>query len=201
MMRSDLTPLPSLQRSLLLGGVGFSLASLCVFATVAFAERFLYQTFGLYGAYLIWTALFILLGGGALTPITQATMRAAKFYVLFCAAFFCYAVGWVAAYFILRDGIGEWAASFAGSVLMAMVFAAGFKTFRSAPLLSVILFVAHSAGYFLGSILNAAIGGKTGMLLWGAAYGLFLGAGLGATLHLAQRSSQSISPLHPASTV
>jgi len=32
---------PSLGRSLLIGGSGFCLASLCVFATVAFAERWM----------------------------------------------------------------------------------------------------------------------------------------------------------------
>jgi hypothetical protein len=52
--------------------------------------------------------------------------------------------------------------------------------------LSAVLFVANSVGYFAGSALNNSIGGRPGMLLWGAAYGLCLGAGLGAVLHLAQ---------------
>ena len=62
--RSDVVP--SLRRSLLMGGLGFGLVSLCVFATVAFAERWMYTRLGLFGAYLTWTALFILLGGGVL---------------------------------------------------------------------------------------------------------------------------------------
>ena len=57
---------------------------------------------------------------------------------------------------------------------------------RKALNLAGALFVANSAGYFVGSALNDAVGGATGMLLWGAAYGLGLGAGLGAALHLAQ---------------
>ena len=51
---------PTLARSLLTGGLGFCLVSLCVFATVAFAERWMYARLGLPGAYLAWAALFIL---------------------------------------------------------------------------------------------------------------------------------------------
>ena len=63
---------------------------------------------------------------------------------------------------------------------------AGFGVIGSALMLSAVLFIANSIGYFLGSTLNDAVGGRAGMLLWGAVYGLFLGAGLGAVLHLAQ---------------
>ncbi len=177
---------PSLARSLLTGGVGFSLASLCVFATVAFAERWMYAQLSLFGAYLVWTLLFILLGGGVLGSLVVGRWRLPKFYLLFGAAFFAYAVGWVASYFILRGAAGEWVGSIAGSLLMGVVLAAGFGVISSALMLSAVLFVANSIGYFLGSMLNDAIGGRTGMLLWGAVYGLCLGAGLGAVLHLAQ---------------
>jgi hypothetical protein len=47
--------IPSLSRSVLIGGVGFCFASLCVFATVAFAERWMYRNLGLGGAYAVWT--------------------------------------------------------------------------------------------------------------------------------------------------
>ena len=180
-------PPPSLKRSLLVGGVLFGLASLCVFATVAFAERWMYTRLGLWGAYLAWTFLFILLGGAALGTLVRGRWRLPKFYLLFGLAFFVYAVGWVGAYFILRGtAAGEWAGSIAGSLLMGTVFAVGFGAPRLALKLSALLFVANSAGYFLGSALNDAFGGSTGMLLWGGVYGLCLGAGLGAALHLAQ---------------
>ena len=177
---------PPLRRSLLIGGLGFCLASLCVFATVAFAERWMYARLGLYGAYLTWTALFILLGGGALGSLAVGRWRLPRFYLLFGLAFFAYAIGWVGAYFTFGGAVGEWVGSLAGSLLMGCVFAFGFGVLRVAVNLSAVLFVANSVGYFLGSALNDAVGGRAGMLLWGAVYGLSLGAGLGAVLHLAQ---------------
>ena len=182
---------PPLRRSLLTGGLGFCLASLCVFATVAFAERWVYARLGLYGAYLAWTAMFILLGGGALGSLAVGRWRLPRFYLLFGLAFFAYAAGWVGSYFTLGGAAGEWVGSLAGSLLMGCVFALGFGVPRSALNLSAVLFVANSVGYFLGSALNDAVGGRAGMMLWGAAYGLFLGAGLGAALHLAQARKAS----------
>ena len=178
---------PSLKRSLLTGSLGFCLASMCVFATVAFAERWMYSRLGLLGSYLAWTALFILLGGGALSSLViNSRERVFRFYLLFGLAFFAYAIGWMGAYFTLRGAAGEWVGSLAGSVLMGLVFAAAFGVPRFTLNLSAILLIGNSIGYFLGSALNDMIRGKAGMMLWGIAYGLFLGAGLGAVLHFAQ---------------
>lgn len=177
---------PSLSRSILIGGLGFGLVSLCVFATVAFAEGWMYARLGLLGAYLVWTVLFVFLGGEVLGWLVAGRWRLPRFYLLFGMAFFAYAAGWIGAYFALRGVAGEWVGSLVGSMLMGLVFSIGFGVARSALSLSAVLFVANSVGYFLGSALNDSIGGSAGMLLWGAAYGLFLGAGLGAVLHLAQ---------------
>lgn len=185
--------IPSFGKSIITGAIGFGLVSLCVFATVAFAERWMYRNLTELGAYVAWTVLFILLGGAVLGSLVVVRWRLPKFYLLYGLAFFVYAVGWVVSYFILRDGAGEWVGSLAGSVLMALVFAAGFGVIRSTLKFSVILFVANSVGYFLGLALNASVGGGPGMLLWGVAYGLFLGAGIGAVLHLAQRNNGSVS--------
>lgn len=177
---------PSFARSLVTGGIGFCLVSLSVFATVAFAERWMYARLGSFGAYLAWTALFILLGGGVLGSLVVGRWRLPRFYLLFGAAFFAYAAGWVGAYFSLRGAAGEWVGSLAGSLLMGLVLAAGLGAARSALKLAVTLFAANSAGYFLGSALNEIVRGPAGMLLWGAVYGLLLGAGLGAALSFAQ---------------
>ena len=185
-------PGPSLTRSLVTGALGFGAASLCVFATVAFAERWMYVNLGLYGAYLAWTVLFILLGGAVLGSLVAGRWRLPKFYLLFAGAFFAYAAGWVAAYFSSPGASGEWIGSLVGSLLMALVFALAFRALSSLPKLFAVLFVANSAGYFLGSALNNYFGGREGMLLWGAAYGLFLGAGIGAALWLAQLAKETL---------
>ena len=182
--------LPSQAKSIATGAIGFGLVSLCVFATVAFAERWMYQTLGLLGAYLTWTVLFILLSGAVFGSLVAGRWRLPKFYFLFGLAFFAYAAGWVIAYFTLRNTAGEWLGSLVGSVLMAAVFAAGFGRLGSMGKLSAVLFVSNSLGYFLGSALNNSFGGRPGMLLWGVAYGLFFGAGIGAALHLVQQVSR-----------
>ena len=69
---------------------------------------------------------------------------------------------------------------------MAVVFAVGFGVMRSVLKFAALLFVANWIGYFWGSDLNDRFGDSTGMLLWGAVYGLCLGAAIGAVLHLAQ---------------
>ena len=95
---TDSADIPSLARSVLTGSLGFGAVSLCVFATVAYAEAWMYAQLGLIGAYLAWTILFILLGGGALGSIVVRLWQLPRFYLLFAAAFFSYAAGWVVAY-------------------------------------------------------------------------------------------------------
>lgn len=182
----EIDHVPSLARSVVIGAIGFAVVSLIVFATVAFAERWMYRNLTVLGAYLAWTVLFILLGGGVLGSLVVGRWRLPKFYLFYGLAFLLYAVGWVAAYFTLRGIAGEWVGSLAGSILMALVFAASFRATRSTLKFALILFVANSLGYFLGSALNNSVVGPNGMLLWGIAYGLFLGAGIGAVLHYAQ---------------
>jgi hypothetical protein len=183
---TEFDPVPSLGRSLLTGALGFGAASLCVFATVAFGEGWMYRNLGLLGAYLVWTVLFVLLGGGVLGSLVVRRWQMPKFFLLFAAAFFAYAAGWVGAYFVFAGVIGEWLGSLAGSLLLGLVLSAGFGVLRSKFSLSAVIFVANSLGYFVGSALNDSFRGTAGMLLWGLIYGLCLGAGLGAVLHLAQ---------------
>lgn len=177
-----------LTRSSILGGLGFGLASLAVFATVAFGERWMYTHLGLWGAYLTWTALFIGLGGGALLPLAPSPWRGGRFFGLFALAFFLYSVAWVAVYFLSKGSrTGEWMASLAGSAALVLTFRVAYHASGSFFPALLRLFITHSLGYFVGSALNDAFPRPTGMLLWGGVYGVCLGAGLGAILFLTSR--------------
>jgi hypothetical protein len=180
------TSIPSLGQSLLIGGFGFCLTSLCVFATVAFAERWMYQNLGLGGAYFVWTVLFVLLGGALLSPLMIGPGRLWRFQFLFGLAFLLYAAGWVASYFTLRGFAGELAGAIVGSILMAIVITLAFGVIKTFLAQTAALFISNSAGYFLGESLHHLIQGETGMLLWGVLYGLCMGAGLGLSIFLAQ---------------
>lgn len=182
-------PVPSLARSIATGAIGFGLVSLCVFATVAFAERWIYQNLGLTGAYLMWTVLFILLSGAVFGSLVVGRWRLPKFYLLWAIAFFAYAAAWMIAYFTLGRTAGELVGSLVGSILMAVVLAMGFRSLRSIVKVSAILFVLNAIGYFLGAALFDSLSAPTGMLLFGVVYGLFFGAGIGAALHLIQREA------------
>jgi hypothetical protein len=184
------TSLPTLSQSLWHGALGFCGVSLLVFATVAFAERWLMQNLGVTGAYILWTMLFILLGATAFAPLLLNQMRRFRFYLLFGIAFLLYAVGWTSAYFLLRNKLGEGVGSLIGSVLMGLAFAAGFSAWRISLRLILILFVANSLGYFIGEALYDAISGSMGMLVWGGVYGFALGGGLGVVLYFAQVSQK-----------
>jgi len=177
---------PTLNHSVWFGAVGFCLASVLVFATVAFGERWMYRHLGLTGAYIFWTAAFIAAGGGVLSRLVIGPGKLARFYALFSLAFLAYAVGWVAAYFSMPNRAGEWLGSIAGAVLMGLVLAWAFGAMGSLLKIIAVLLVGNSAGYFLGDFLNSSLRGKAGMLAWGVAYGLGLGAGLGAALYFAQ---------------
>lgn len=178
---------PSLARSIATGAIGFGLVSLCVFATVAFAERWMFRNLGVLGSYFAWIALFIGLSGAALGSLVVVRWRLPKFYLLFGLAFFAYAAAWMVAYFTLRGTAGEFVGSLAGSILMAVVFATAFGALRSTLKLSAVLFVTNCLGYFLGAALFYSLSEPAGMLLFGVVYGFLFGAGIGAALHFAQQ--------------
>src|SRR5690348_4554039 len=131
-MMDQSKPLPSLSKSIVTGALGFSFVSVCVFASVAFAERWLYQDLGLYGSYLAWIVTFIGLGGVVLGSLVVVDRwRLPKFFLLWAVAFFAYAAAWMIAYFSLGRTKGEVVGALAGSIFMALVFAAGFRALRS----------------------------------------------------------------------
>jgi hypothetical protein len=182
-------PLPSLSKSIVTGAIGFGLVSLCVFATVAFAEGWMHQNLGPSGSYIAWIVLFILLSGavfGSLVVVDR--WRLLKFYLLWAVAFFAYAAIWMIAYFRIGRTKGEVVGSLVGSVFMALVLAAGFRSLSSTVKLSALLFVSNFLGYFLGAALFDSLSEPTGMLLFGLVYGLLFGAGIGAALQIVQRT-------------
>ena len=187
---ADKPSVPTVGESLLFGSLGFFGASLLVFSTVAFAGFWMYDHLGEGLAYAVWAALFILVGGAVLSRLVIGPGALFRFYPLFSLAFFLYAAGWVAAYFPLRNVRGEWLGSLVGTLLIAVVFAWGFGAWRVWPKMALALFVGHSAGYFLGSFIYSSIGGRTGMLLWGASYGWLFGMGLGYAIYAAQREAR-----------
>lgn len=185
-MMDESRSLPSLAKSIVTGAIGFCLVSLCVFATVAFAERWMYQNLGLFGSYITWIVLFILLSGAVFGSLVIDRWRLPKFYLLWAIAFFAYAAAWMIAYFTLGRTAGEVVGALAGSIFMALVIATGFRRLGSAVKLSAVLFVSNSLGYFLGAALFNSLSEPTGMLLFGVVYGLLFGAGIGAALQLVQ---------------
>lgn len=183
------TTVPSMARSIATGAIGFCVVSLCVFATVAFGEEWMYRTLGVIGAYVTWALLFVVLSGVVFESLVVVHGRLPSFYLLWAIAFFAYAAAWMAAYFALGRTTGEFLGSLVGSVLMAVVLALGFGSRGAILKTSLVLFVANDIGYFVGSGLFDANPTPTGMLLFGAVYGLFFGAGIGAVLQMVQRSS------------
>ena len=178
---------PSLRKSIATGAIGFSLVSLCVFATVAFAERWMYRNLGVAGSYVAWTVLFVALSGAVFGTLVVGRWRLPRFYLLWALAFFVYAAAWMLAYFSLGRTTGEVVGSLAGSVLMAVVLAAGFGALSSVGKVLIVIFVANALGYFLGAAIFDSFRSDVGMLLFGVVYGLFFGAGIGAALRLVQQ--------------
>ena len=182
--------LPSLSKSITTGATGFGLVSIYVFATVAFAERWMFQNLGLFGSYIAWIVMFILLSGRVLgSLVVEDRWRLPKFYLLWAVAFFAYAAVWMIAYFNIGRTKGEAAGSLVGSIFMALVFAAGFRSLGSTIKLSAVLFVSNFLGYFLGAALFDSLSAPIGMLLFGVVYGLLFGAGIGAALQIVQRKT------------
>src|ERR1051326_4659047 len=116
MCRDLHTPVASLARSIAIGAVGFGVVSLCVFATVAFGEEWMYRTLGSLGSYLTWALLFVVLSGVVFESIVVVRGRLPSFYLLWAIAFFAYAAAWMAAYFTLGRTTGEFLGSLVGSI-------------------------------------------------------------------------------------
>jgi hypothetical protein len=177
---------------MLTGCIGFAVVSLIGFSVWAFAGRWLYRKFGDIGLFSGCLAAFLGSAGLLLSQLLYAPNRFGRFYKLFVPAFFAYAFVWCAAWFGFRLGLGEWLGSLLGSIAFVAVLGWRFSHYRGFVKACAVLFLCHSAGYFLGAefMRSAARMAGTfdlsksslalmGMLGWGMIYGAGFGAGIG----------------------
>lgn len=156
---------------ILRGALGFAAVGVAAFSVWAFGGRAIGNEPLMYA---IIAAVFLGGTGLLLHPLAGGVGR---FYLTFVPAFLVYAVAWSAIWFAWETRLSEWLASAAGCLLFAVVL--GWRSPSRLPAVALVLFLAHSSGYFLGGDLYYAIKGTTGKLLWGLCYGLGFGGGLG----------------------
>jgi hypothetical protein len=191
-MRNEGSPAKPMELgvSVLGGAIGFGFASLAVFGSVALAERELYRALGLAGAYLVWTGLFMGLGGVLLGRLVTGRGNLWRFTGVFSLGFALYGAGWCLGWFGVRGFPGEVLGTLLGAALLHGVLVSAFARiglfFRTLlPVLG-----ANLAGYFIGEgVWRALEHSRTGMTLWGVVYGLWVGAGIGWLLHRLQLST------------
>lgn len=177
----DIRP-ASLVGSLLYGALSLGLVSVLAYSLWAFrlirGEPLLYTAIA---------AVYLGVGGIAISRLARPRMPAPRFAALFAAGFLVYALLWCACWFGLRgkyqaDLWGALAGLAALTFVFQRIFAQRSHFFR----LLLVLFALHSLGYYAGEYLYATVRGSSGRLLWGAAHGLGFGAGLGYLLHRLQ---------------
>lgn len=186
---SEQRPWPSLPFAMIYAGLSFGAVSTLAYTIWAF--RLVPGTAGLYTT----TALVYLgLGGLALSRLVAAPGAAGRFTLCFATVFLAYAVCWCAFWFGLRGKYRAdlWGAM-AGLAAMTWQLQLAFGQRRGFLAMFLVLLALHSAGYYAGEQLYAAVRGTSGRLLWGAAHGLGFGAGLGYVLFQCQRRTPTAS--------
>jgi hypothetical protein len=178
----------SLLSSILLASLGFAAVSVGAFSVWVFGGGWFHHHGGEAAMYASCCLVFAVLSGLLLHPLLAGSATLWKFYRLFIPAFMAYAVAWCAGWFLLGAGQGEWVASLAGSFAFAAVMAASCGNRRALLPAALVMFLAHSAGYFCGEkVCYASLHSARGELVWGLLYGLGFGAGIGHTFWLMQR--------------
>ena len=187
-----------MSRAMLVGALGFALVSVIAFSVWAFGGAWFHFPGGELAMYAVIAVLFLGLTGVVLLRLVRGERPMARFYGAFLPAFCAYAIVWCLAWFLIKGRASEWIGSFAGSIVFAAIVHARFKSFGSFAITGLIVFIAHSLGYFLGgewmygtlrhglagmAKLQVALAAKLG---WGLFYGLGFGAGIGAAFHRAQ---------------
>jgi len=182
---------------MLRGSLGFAAVSLVAFSVWAFAGKWLTAHLREGGFYAVDGAVFLALSGLLLHPLVPGPGSFRRFLMAFIPAFVAYAGVWCGAWFALRFGWGEWLGSLGGSFAFALVAGAVLGNLRSLPRVTLVLFVGHSAGYFLGGPLHYHSGPEyraLGILGWGLLYGLGFGAGIGYAFHAFRREAPARDP-------
>lgn len=195
----------TLARALATGGVGFTVVSLAGFGLWAFAGPWFYSHVGEAGLYAASTVVFLGLAGLLMHPLIEGVSKVIRFYKIFVPAFLLYAAVWCACWFAWRFGLGEWLGSLLGCAVFAVVLARSFHNWRPLPLMIIVLFLLHSAGYFAGSwTMNhlkpdfipalAQFSKQTirtlAKLSWGVCYGAGFGLGIGYAFYTSQKRVQ-----------
>ncbi len=177
--------------------ITFTIVSLAGFSVWAFAGGWFYKNVGEAGLYVACAIVFVGLAGLLMNPLLHGPNRIGRFYKAFVPAFLIYAVIWSVCWFALKFGPGEWLGSFLGCAAFAFVLGKMLKSTHGLWKVIVVLFLAHSAGYFLGGIaygtmrtppeflsdLSRSQLGLIAKMLWGLFYGLGFGAGIGYAFH------------------
>ncbi len=194
----------TLLRSTLHGSLGFAAVSVAAYSIWAFVPRIAGSEIGMYSL----IALVFLGGAGlALNGLLHGEHRLRRFYRLFLPAFFGYALLWSVAWFLIKEPPGgwrlrEWTGAATGTLFFAWVAWNSLGRARGFWIAALMLFVLHTAGYFIGGkwmygILAAGIDGWAkpqvaivAKLGWGLFHGLGFGAGIGFALGWWQRSAK-----------
>ncbi len=192
-MKSPGQPPRSTISAMILGAVSFAMVSLLGFAVWALGGRWLHAHFGEIGLFATCMIVFLGASGLLMHPLVNGSNRLLRFYSVFIPAFFAYATVWSLSWFVLHFGLGEWLASLLGSVAFVAMASWRLGGRGSFVKTCAVVFVAHSAGYFLGGKLMVSLGGLGGTaggfskaqvalvakLGWGVLYGFGFGAGIG----------------------
>ncbi|HEV7404794.1 MAG TPA: hypothetical protein VGO11_17765 [Chthoniobacteraceae bacterium] len=193
--RAANTSVPSLAGSLLLGTLGFMVVSVVGFVPWAAFAWWFRPRVGEGGLYAACALAFIAASAPVLHRLLIGPANLARFYKLFGATFAAYALAWSIGWFALEGHPGSVVGLLAGAVVMGGMLALAFDAKRAAVAVIASIFVLSSIGYFIGGELKHAFAPAhpvNGRLLWGVAYGLGFGAGIGLAFHLCQSRARAL---------
>lgn len=170
--------------------VGFAIVGVASFAVWALGGKVFAPLGGEKAMYAGCTLVFLLLSGALLHPLVNGSKSYARFNKAFLPGFFVYALVWSVLWFAYGFGAGEWAASALGSLVFVICCARVLGGWSAVPLAALVLFITHSAGYFVGGeVYYPSARDMTMKLVWGLCYGFGFGVGMGYTFWALQAAA------------